>query len=122
MILQILKFNHLLSNINERIRKYNESNPSLTIDNEFKEYCDLFDLIQRIIIKFKNRIEQEGANVKFTQNTEILKIINKISIGKNENEYKKKFKENQVFNTDTEKHIILTIYLMDCENEDLFKK
>ena len=117
-----MKFNHLLSNINERIRKYNESNPSLTIDNEFKEYCDLFDLIQRIIIKFKNRIEQEGANVKFTQNTEILKIINKISIGKNENEYKKKFKENQVFNTDTEKHIILTIYLMDCENEDLFKK
>ena len=102
------------------MRKFNNNN-TLSIEKEFKEYSILFEKIQRIIDKFKFRIENEGANIKFTQNTEILKIINKISINKNEIEYQKQFKENIVFNCETEKHIILSINLMDCENDVMFK-
>lgn len=121
LILFVLKQNNMLMNIDEQIRKFNENNPSIMSDREFREYCEVFGKIQKIMNKFKTRIELEGANIRFTQNTEILKIINKISISKNEIEYQKKFKENKIFNTDTEKHIILTVYQINCENEDLLK-
>ncbi len=122
LILFVLKHNNILVKIDEEIRKFNENNPTISDDKEFKEYCEVFSKIQKIMNKFKSRIDQEGANIRFTQNTEILRIINKISISKNEIEYQKKFKENIIFNTDTEKHIILTVYQINCENEDLLKK
>ncbi len=122
LILFVLKHNNILVKIDEEIRKFNENNPTISDDKEFKEYCEVYSKIQKIMDKFKSRIDQEGANIRFTQNTEILRIINKISISKNEIEYQKKFKENIIFNTDTEKHIILTVYQINCENEDLLKK
>jgi hypothetical protein len=110
--------NEILNKINEMYHIEESHNTT----DAWNSYYILYHSLCKILDKFKTAILAEGSSLKFSQDSELLNIINKIVVDKNNLSMTDlcQMKENKVFNTDTEKFIILTINQYDPENSEIF--
>lgn len=124
LVLSLLKFEDHIVKINEKYKTFYDKNDESTTTDQWNNFFFFYGKLTEILNKFKKNIKEEGANVRFTQNFELLKIINKISIEKlfqgEENICENKLKKNKIFGTETEKFVILTINSFENSNIKIF--
>jgi hypothetical protein len=73
LILMILKLEDQFNRIHNNFLSYTSNTSTFTESNKYSndQYSILYEKLCKILNKFKNKIEGEGANIKFTQNYEV---------------------------------------------------
>ena len=69
IILILLKFDDQLNMIDSKYDSFYKGN--LDLYEEWKSFSSNYEKLKYLLNKFKNKIHEEGANVKFTQNNEV---------------------------------------------------
>jgi hypothetical protein len=75
IILILLKFDDQFNMINSKY--YAFYNTNLHLNEGWESFSSIFEKLIYLLNKFKKKIHEEGANVKFTQNNEVrLSLLN----------------------------------------------
>jgi hypothetical protein len=78
LILILLKFEEQIKNIHEKYSTFLKNNfeNDEKVSKSWSTYLTLYEKLGQILMKFKTKIQEEGANIKFTQNSEVKFFIN----------------------------------------------